>query len=83
MVKYLLKEGNGGFDAFVCALTIILKNLEIKLPTLIDYKVHIPKGGQTNALTEVVLPGSLRMIKKQLQLAVCMQIRFLLPLRLR
>ena len=45
-------EGNGGFDAFVCALTIILKNLEIKLPTLIDYKVHIPKGGQTNALTE-------------------------------
>jgi D-citramalate synthase len=45
-------EGNGGFDAFVCALVAILDNLEIKLPVLLDYKVHIPKGGQTNALTE-------------------------------
>lgn len=45
-------EGNGGFDAFVCALSAILDNLKIKLPILLDYKVHIPKGGRTNALTE-------------------------------
>ena len=45
-------EGNGGYDAFMDALRSLEKDLEIELPDLIDYKVHIPRGGKTSALTE-------------------------------
>ena len=44
--------GNGGFDAFMDALGKILAPHEFELPELVDYEVHIPRGGQTNALTE-------------------------------
>lgn len=44
--------GNGGFDAFVNALTKIMKRRGFTLPTLINYEVRIPKGGRTDALTE-------------------------------
>lgn len=52
--------GNGAFDAFVNALDQILAaHTEIKRPALIDYEVHIPKGGKTNALTEAVITWQL------------------------
>jgi len=49
-------EGNGAFDAFTKALdTILAEHTSIRRPTLIDYQVHIPKGGKTAALTEAVI----------------------------
>lgn len=45
-------DGNGGFDAFTAAINTVLANLDLTLPELLDYKVHIPRGGHTNALTE-------------------------------
>lgn len=48
-------SGNGGYDAFMSALKKILKAQNINCPELIDYEVRIPKGGQTNALTEATI----------------------------
>ncbi len=48
-------SGNGGFDAFMDAITEILEAQNFKIPELIDYEVHIPRGGQTNALTECII----------------------------
>ncbi|MGB5324149.1 MAG: alpha-isopropylmalate synthase regulatory domain-containing protein [Pseudomonadales bacterium] len=45
-------KGNGGYDAFMAALQKIVPQLGIALPVLYDYKVHIPRGGQSSALTE-------------------------------
>lgn len=45
-------EGNGGFDAFVNAINKVLKTVDYQLPTLENYEVRIPKGGETSALTE-------------------------------
>lgn len=45
-------QGNGGFDAFTEALNQIMQQQGLALPELLDYKVHIPRGGHTNALTE-------------------------------
>ncbi|MBV5308345.1 alpha-isopropylmalate synthase regulatory domain-containing protein [Chromatium okenii] len=44
--------GNGGFDAFVNALSKVVKRRGLTLPTLMNYEVRIPKGGRTDALTE-------------------------------
>ncbi len=44
--------GNGGFDAFVDAINKVLKNVDYQLPKLENYEIRIPKGGETNALTE-------------------------------
>ena len=53
-------HGNGAFDAFVHALDKILKaNTQLQRPKLIDYQVHIPKGGKTNALTEAAITWEL------------------------
>ncbi|MFA5496001.1 MAG: alpha-isopropylmalate synthase regulatory domain-containing protein [Porticoccaceae bacterium] len=48
-------EGNGGFDAFIDAIQSVLAGRGIRLPDLVDYEVKIPKGGNTNALTECVV----------------------------
>lgn len=48
-------EGDGGYDAFMNALGKILKELDIQIPTLHDYEVRIPPGGNTNALVETVI----------------------------
>lgn len=48
-------EGNGGFDAFINAVKSVLDERGITLPDLIDYEVKIPKGGNTNALTECIV----------------------------
>lgn len=45
-------EGNGGFDAFMDALRKLEQELGVVLPELVDYRIHIPKGGQSSALTE-------------------------------
>lgn len=47
--------GNGGFDAFIDAIGQVLSHYHIKLPELVDYEVHIPKGGHTSALTECII----------------------------
>jgi D-citramalate synthase len=48
-------SGNGGFDAFIDAIGQVLSHYHIKLPELVDYEVHIPKGGHTSALTECII----------------------------
>ncbi|TEW54984.1 2-isopropylmalate synthase [Psychromonas sp. RZ22] len=45
-------SGNGGFDAFIGAMTKILDKDEFIFPELVDYQLRIPPGGQTSALTE-------------------------------
>ncbi|MFM2480026.1 alpha-isopropylmalate synthase regulatory domain-containing protein [Celerinatantimonas sp. YJH-8] len=51
-------SGNGGFDAFIEALKTPLKQIGIALPALVDFEIHIPPGGKTNALTECVIHWS-------------------------
>ncbi len=48
-------HGNGGFDAFIHAMNKILPEHNVTLPELVDYEVQIPKGGNTNALTESII----------------------------
>ncbi len=48
-------SGNGGFDAFMDAITRLLDAREFTMPQLVDYEVHIPRGGQTSALTECII----------------------------
>ncbi len=45
-------SGNGGFDAFIVAIRKILDKRDFVFPQLMDYEIHIPKGGSTSALTE-------------------------------
>ncbi len=47
--------GNGGFDAFIDAINQVLAHYQVNLPELLDYEVHIPKGGHTSALTECII----------------------------
>ncbi len=51
-------EGDGGYDAFMKALTKAFKNLGIELPLLVDYEVRIPPGGKTDALVETTISWS-------------------------
>lgn len=48
-------SGNGGFDAFMDAITQILEAQDFTMPQLVDYEVHIPRGGHTDALTECII----------------------------
>jgi D-citramalate synthase len=47
--------GNGGFDAFIDAISKVMTLHDYSLPALVDYEVRIPKGGHTDALTECVI----------------------------
>ena len=47
--------GDGGYDAFMRALAKAARKFELKLPTLVDYRVRIPPGGKTGALVETVI----------------------------
>jgi D-citramalate synthase len=47
--------GSGGFDAFIDAISKVLKKYDYALPTLADYEIRIPKGGHASALTECVI----------------------------
>lgn len=48
-------SGNGGFDAFINAMNKVFADHSYKLPKLADYEVRIPRGGNTNALTECII----------------------------
>jgi len=48
-------SGNGGFDAFIDAISKALTQYYYTLPKLIDFEVRIPKGGRANALTECII----------------------------
>lgn len=48
-------SGNGGFDAFINAIDKIFASHAYSLPKLEDFEVRIPRGGNTNALTECVI----------------------------
>lgn len=50
--------GNGGYDAFIDALTEILAGIGFTMPELVDYSVRIPKGGKPGALTECTITWS-------------------------
>ncbi|MEO0369075.1 MAG: alpha-isopropylmalate synthase regulatory domain-containing protein [Pseudomonadota bacterium] len=52
--------GNGAYDAFADALDkILVGHSDLSRPKLVDYQVHIPKGGKTNALTEAAITWQL------------------------
>jgi len=53
-------SGNGGFDAFIFAINKVLAKKDFKLPALKDYEVRIPKGGNTNALTECIITWEIK-----------------------
>ncbi|MBR6199184.1 MAG: hypothetical protein IKQ61_02840 [Spirochaetales bacterium] len=44
--------GDGGYDAFMNALQVVLKEFGITMPHLVDYTVTIPPGGRTDALVQ-------------------------------
>jgi D-citramalate synthase len=48
-------QGDGQYDAFMNTLKKIYKKKSIELPALTDYVVHIPPGGQTDALCESII----------------------------
>ncbi len=48
-------QGNGGYDAFMNALRQITPQIGINLPKLLDFEIHIPPGGRTNALVEATI----------------------------
>ncbi len=52
-------QGEGGYAAFMTALTHWAKEHKIALPRLTDYEVRIPPGGQTSALVECKITWSL------------------------
>jgi len=45
-------SGDGGYDAFMKALEVVLNNFGIKVPPLLDYSIIIPPGGNTDALVQ-------------------------------
>lgn len=58
-------SGNGAYDAFTDALDKILnEHTDVHRPALVDYQVHIPKGGKTDALTEAVITWQLQNERK-------------------
>jgi len=48
-------SGNGGFAAFFDAIEKLLKEGDFEMPALVDYEVHIPRGGNIDALTECII----------------------------
>ena len=48
-------QGDGQYDAFMNALKKIYKKKLLELPSLTDYVVHIPPGGQSDALCESII----------------------------
>ncbi|HLC92433.1 MAG TPA: alpha-isopropylmalate synthase regulatory domain-containing protein [archaeon] len=52
-------EGNGGYDAFMNALSQAAQESGIELPKLLDYEVRIPPGGNTDAIVETTITWSI------------------------
>lgn len=51
--------GDGGYDAFMKALSAAASEVGVKLPFLTDYEVRIPPGGSTDALVETTISWSM------------------------
>lgn len=51
-------QGDGQYDAFMNALKKIYIHKSIELPLLVDYVVHIPPGGKSDALCETIITWS-------------------------
>ncbi|MDK2971883.1 MAG: (R)-citramalate synthase [Candidatus Sumerlaeota bacterium] len=47
--------GTGGFDAFMSALRGLAPQMGLDVPKLIDYEVHIPPGGKSDALVQTTI----------------------------
>jgi D-citramalate synthase len=47
--------GDGGYDAFMRALTKAVRRFDLVLPRLVDYRVRIPPGGRTGALVQTII----------------------------
>tara|TARA_E500000331_G_scaffold122138_1_gene119561 strand:- start:8011 stop:9558 length:1548 start_codon:yes stop_codon:yes gene_type:complete len=60
-IKYKGKDfsasgrGDGGYDAFMTAVKVIMNDLGLSIPLLADYRVRIPPGGKTEALVETLI----------------------------
>jgi len=50
-----IAHGNGGYDAFMNALREVTPRMGLHLPRLLDFEIHIPPGGRTNALVEATI----------------------------
>ncbi|CAN5166280.1 alpha-isopropylmalate synthase regulatory domain-containing protein [soil metagenome] len=48
-------SGNGGYDAFMTALRSLAPQMGIEIPRLVDFEIHIPPGGSTDALVEATI----------------------------
>lgn len=48
-------QGDGQFDAFMNALTMVYSKNEIRLPNLVDYNVRIAPGSSSDALCETTI----------------------------
>lgn len=48
-------NGSGGYDAFMNALRAIAPAINLEIPRLLDFEIHIPPGGQTDALVEATI----------------------------
>ena len=56
--EYVLEEsaqGDGGYDAFMNAISKIASKISVTLPMLTDYTVNIPPGGKTDALVQCTI----------------------------
>jgi (R)-citramalate synthase len=53
-------SGDGQYDAFMNALKYIYQKQKLELPTLLDYYVHIPPGGKSDALCETVISWAIQ-----------------------
>lgn len=48
-------QGDGQYDAFMNALKKVYRKQKQELPALADYSVHIPPGGNSDALCETII----------------------------
>jgi D-citramalate synthase len=48
-------QGDGQYDAVMNAIKKAYKQVNLQLPELVDYYVHIPPGGQSDALCETTI----------------------------
>lgn len=47
--------GDGQYDAFMKAISLIYKSINKDLPVLKNYRISIPPGGRTDALVETII----------------------------
>ena len=48
-------KGDGGYDAFMKAVRKALSSVGVTVPKLVEYEIHIPAGGKSDALVEATI----------------------------